>query len=131
MRHGLFCLTLPLALALAAHADDRGLCPSAPPASDHATTPATPPASAPGKQYAGTVTLLAVISDKGYVCSVRVIRGMDKETDTRTQDRVAKWRFQPAKKNGLGVAVVVTIDVNYWRLANGELVSDPPPPNVN
>ncbi|HWW14056.1 MAG TPA: energy transducer TonB [Candidatus Dormibacteraeota bacterium] len=125
------CLTLAIALTLAAHAEDRGLCPPAPSASADTNKPGPPPASTPGKQYAGTVTLLTTISDKGYVCSVSVIRGIDKDTDSRTRERIAKWHFQPAKKDGHGAAAVVKIDVNYWRNANGELLSDPPPPNVD
>jgi hypothetical protein len=131
MKLRLFCLTLAMPLTLAVHAEDRGLCPPAPSASADTKKPGPPPASTPGKQYAGTVTLLTTISDKGYVCSVSVTRGIDKDTDSRTRERIAKWHFQPAKKDGHGVAAVVKIDVNYWRNANGELVSDPPPPNVD
>jgi TonB family protein len=76
------------------------------------------------------VTLLVVVSDTGYVCSARVVKGINKEIDKSTQKAVSKWRFKPAMKDGRPVAVVVSIDVNYRLDANGQLISDAPPPNV-
>lgn len=131
MKRHFFWLALAMAPALAACAEDKGLCPPAPSSSRYAKKTLPPPASTPDKRYAGTVSLLATISDKGYVCSVSVIRGMDKDTDKRTQERVAQWHFRPVKKNGHWVALVMKIDVNYWTNTKGELVGDPPPPNVD
>jgi len=86
--------------------------------------------SGPDKGNAAKVTLLAVISDTGYVCSARVLKGINKEIDRSTQKAASKWRFKPAMKDGRPVPVVVSIDVNYKVDANGQLVSDAPPPNV-
>jgi EAL domain-containing protein (putative c-di-GMP-specific phosphodiesterase class I) len=56
--------------------------------------------------------LMAVISDKGYVCDAQVIRGLDKETDKKASGAVRQWHFQSARKNGHAVPVVVTVEVN-------------------
>ena len=79
-------------------------------------------------KYAGTVTLLTVISDKGYVCSTRVLRGMDKQMNKKAEETVRQWHLTPAKKDGRGVTAVVTVNVTYWMNGKGEIVSDAPTP---
>jgi len=54
---------------LAAFAEDRGFCPPAPPS-----------AASKATANKNSITLLAVVSDKGYVCSAEVIHEMDKAT---------------------------------------------------
>ncbi len=73
--------------------------------------------------------LMAVISDKGYVCNAQVIRGLDKETDKKATGAVRQWHFQPAQKEGRAVPVVVTVEVHYWR-RDGELVQFPAAPTL-
>ncbi len=73
--------------------------------------------------------LMAVISDKGYVCDVQVIRKVDKETDKKAATAVRQWYFQSALKDEHPVAVVVTVEVNYWR-KDGEIVQFPATPTV-
>ena len=72
---------------------------------------------------------MAVISDRGHVCDVQLIRGLDKETDKRAAGAVRQWHFQPALKNGHAVPVVVAVEVYYWR-KNGELVQFPASPTL-
>lgn len=79
-------------------------------------------------KYAGTVTLLTVLSDKGYVCSTRVLQGIDQQMNKRAEDAVRQWHLTPAKKDGRNVPVVVTITVTYWMNGKGEIVSDAPTP---
>src|ERR1019366_5316735 len=78
---------------------------------DDAQTPKAPPA--PGTASAGTVTLMVVVSDKGFACSVQLLRGIDKETDDDALAAVKNWTFKPATKDGRPVPVVVTVEVNY------------------
>ena len=103
-------------------AESRGFCPPTPPKPKVVATkpsvPQNPPS--PDAQYAGTVTLMAVISDKGYVCDAQVIRGFDKETDKKAASSVRQWHFEPARKDGHAVPVVITLEVNFWR-KDGEL----------
>lgn len=127
MKKGFFSLVVLLLLnpALFASRDDKGHCP--PPHSISkearaipAPTPNQPPPEADAKF--GSVSLLLVISDKGYVCSVQLIRGFDKEADTRAMQGARQWRFDPSKKDGHPVAVEMRIEVGFWRKANGELI---------
>jgi hypothetical protein len=122
-------LIAALALSAACLAEDRGYCPPPPSANVAASKKAEPPASSdPDKKYFGTVTLLTVISDKGYVCSTHVLHGINQELNKKTETSVRGWHFDPARKNGHPVPVVVSLDVNYWTTSTGEIVSDPPPP---
>ena len=110
-------------------AQDKGYCPPAP--SPHYTAPskngAPPPPSTPDKKYFGTVTLLTVVSDKGYVCSTQVLKGINKEIDKNAEESARQWRFTPATKGNRTVPVVITVKVNFWSTSTGEIVSDPPP----
>lgn len=87
--------------------------------------PNQPPPEGDAK-FAGSVSLLVVISNKGYVCSVQLIRGFDKEADKRAMQGARQWRFDPAKKDGRPVAVEMRVELSFWRNANGELISAPP-----
>ena len=107
--------------------EDKGSCPA---------TPAVPkpetvhPESAPhghtavvlpNAKYAGTVYLLTAISDKGYVCSVQLIRGFDKAADAKAMQAVRQWHFYPDQKDGRPVSGVRTLEVPIWRGADGQL----------
>jgi TonB family protein len=124
-------LCVIFAISVGAFAENWGTCPLAPPPRNLTDNKKSAGGSSgSGKGNADKVTLLVVISDTGYVCSARVLKGINKEIDRSTQKTVSKWRFKPAMKDGHPVPVVVSIDVNYRIDANGKLVSDPPPPNV-
>ena len=71
---------------------------------------------------------MAVISDKGYVCSVQLLQGLDKATDRKAIQAVRQWHLNAAQKDGRPVPVVVDIRVDFWRNANGELVQSAPNP---
>jgi TonB family protein len=120
-------LIVVLAFAVASRAENKGLCPPPPPLSAAAPEIATSSVSATAdKRDYGTVTLLAVISDKGYVCSARVLRGPNKETNKKFERAARDWHFDPARKDGHAVPVVATIDVKYHMTGDGQVVSDPP-----
>jgi TonB family protein len=127
----LVALTMFVSTVVLAGADGKGFCPPTPAKpkvlATKTSAPQTPPS--PEAQYAGTVMLMAVISDKGYVCDAQVIRGLDKETDKKAAGAVRQWHFQPARKDGHAVPVVVTVEVNYWR-KDGELVQFPASPTL-
>jgi hypothetical protein len=131
-----FFVLLLISLSISSYAGkDKGHCPS--PAdlpkvarAKSAPTPEqTPPTSDP--KYAGTVSLFLVISDKGYVCSVQLVRGFDKTADKKAIQIARNWRFTPSylKKTGQPVAVEMLVEVAFRRNENGELVlatSNPP-----
>jgi hypothetical protein len=113
--------------AVTSHAENKGFCPPAPSLSATAPDKASPSVSATAdKKDSGTVTLMAVISDKGYVCSARVLRGLDKETNKKFERAARDWHFEPARKDGRVVPVVVTIDGKYRMTGDGLVVTDPP-----
>jgi hypothetical protein len=87
--------------------------------------PTQPPPS-PDVKFAGTVSLLTVISDKGYVCSVQLLHGFDKDADGKAEQSVRQGHFGIARKNGRPVPVVVEIKVHFWRNASGELIQGAP-----
>jgi len=122
-------LIVPIMLVTSlASGSDKGLCPRTPtkPPAVAKKNPTQPTPPDPEAQFVGTVTLMTVISDKGYVCDAKVTRGLDKETDKRAADSIRQGHFQPARrKDGQAVAVVVSVDVNYWR-KGGELIQVPP-----
>ena len=127
-KRALSFLVLLLGLNILAASDDKGVCPPAPPKPKAVPAESVPPQlpPSPDAKFAGTVSLLAVISDKGYVCSVQLIRGFDKAADTQAIRAVRKWHFDPARKDGHPVPVVVKTEVNFWRNASGQLVSGTP-----
>ena len=62
----------------------------------------------------GVVVLEAQIEPDGRVCSVRVVRSI-RPLDQAAIDAVLKWRFTPAKVNGVAVAAITTLTVNFTR----------------
>jgi hypothetical protein len=123
--HVMMVLLLLCSLSLA---ENKGYCPAAP-ANIAPSQKASPPTSTdPDKKYFGTVTLLAVISDRGYVCSTHILHGLSKELDKKTEAAVKGCHFDPARKDGRALPVFVSLNVNYWTTRTGEIVSDPSPP---
>ena len=109
-------------------AEAPGSCPtqSAPPIPKN-QIPASVPhdaAPAPDAHYVGAVTIQAVLSDIGLVCSAGVISGVEKKADREALKQVKAMRFDPPKKNGKAVATQVLIQVGFWRTPNGELVME-------
>jgi TonB family protein len=58
----------------------------------------------------GTVILYGIIHADGTVGGVRVLRSVDERLDRFASEAIAKWRFQPATKNGAPVDVEAT----FW-----------------
>jgi hypothetical protein len=121
-------LIVAFAIGTMCRAEDKGFCPPSPTGNMAAPKKTSPPESpSVDKKYFGTVTLLAEISDKGFVCSTHVLRGISKEINKKTETAARGWHFEPARKDGHAVPVVISVDVNYWTTSAGEIVSDPPP----
>jgi hypothetical protein len=130
MRLGyLFYASLALSISVSfASAEDKGNCPPSP----RPTPPATkiakvnPPPDEPGKTYVGSVFLLVVVSDKGYVCSSQVVQGVNKELNSRAVTVLHDAHFQPQMKDGRpAVPVLLTARVDFWRDKDGQLISSP------
>jgi len=61
----------------------------------------------------GTVILYAVIHADGSVGDVRVLRGVDERLDRFATEAVAKWKFDPATKNGAPIDVEATFQIPF------------------
>ena len=73
----------------------------------------------------GTVRLAALIDENGIVERLRLISGHPFLVKA-TFDAVKQWQYRPATYDGVPVAVVTIIDVNF-SLGNGE----PPPSDLS
>ena len=81
----------------------------------------------PEAKYLGRVTMLAGISDKGYVCGVKMIRGLDSKIDGQVLERFAKRRFSPETTHGKPAAADMIAYLDLWRKPDGEIVEFPDP----
>jgi TonB family protein len=71
----------------------------------------TPQALAAGIQ--GSVLLAAVVLSDGTVGDVTVLRSLDPGLDTQSVNAAKQWLFNPGMKDGVAVAVRVTIEFTF------------------
>jgi TonB family protein len=64
-------------------------------------------------KYQGDVILWVVIGPDGRVHDVKVARTLGLGLDEKAVEAVKTWRFEPAKKDGVPVAVQLNIDVTF------------------
>jgi TonB family protein len=64
-------------------------------------------------KYQGTVILWVVVGPDGRVHEVRVQRSLGLGLDEKAIQAIRTWRFDPARKDGVPVAVQVNIEVNF------------------
>jgi TonB family protein len=62
---------------------------------------------------AGTVALYAIIRRDGTIGEVQVLHGVDDRLDEFARAALARWRFNPASKNGQGVDVEAVVMVPF------------------
>ena len=72
--------------------------------------------------YAGTISILAVINDKGFTCHLQLIRGVDENLDKEEIGIAYKWHFPPTKQGGHPVPFLFRLDVDYWLNSSGDFV---------
>ena len=65
------------------------------------------------ENVSGTVILYGVIRADGTVGNVRVLRGVDERLDRFACEAVARWKFDPATKNGQPVDVEATFQIPF------------------
>jgi protein TonB len=61
----------------------------------------------------GTTVLYVIIDQNGTPSDLRVFRPLIPGLDFQAIRAVRQWRFAPAMKNGLPVAIAVLIEVNF------------------
>jgi TonB family protein len=73
-------------------------------------------ASAAADRVEGTVRLAAVIRKTGHVDTVTLLRHLDDRLDRTAMEALAKWEFEPARRNGTPVDVDAVFEIPF-RLA--------------
>lgn len=64
-------------------------------------------------KYQGAVTVACVVGPDGRVRDIQILRPLGMGLDEKAIEAVRQWRFEPAKKDGVPVAVRVAIDVDF------------------
>jgi len=64
-------------------------------------------------KYQGTVVLWLVVDANGLPQRIRVQRSLGMGLDEEAVAAVQKWRFEPSKKDGHPVAVMINVEVNF------------------
>jgi TonB family protein len=65
------------------------------------------------KVKSGTAILKIAIAVDGSVHPLKVVRSVDPALDAKAIEVVQRWRFSPARKNGLPVPVQTYVEVNF------------------
>jgi protein TonB len=61
----------------------------------------------------GLVTLAMVVNSSGVPENISVKVSLDPGLDAEAIKGVSKWRFEPARKNGIAVAVKATAEIKF------------------
>jgi protein TonB len=64
-------------------------------------------------KWQGTVELTIVVDEHGNPKEMKVTRALGLGLDQKAMEAVAKWRFEPGKKDGKAVPVLATVQVNF------------------
>jgi len=64
-------------------------------------------------KYQGTVLLWLVVGPDGRTHDIRVQRSLGMGLDEKAIEAVQRWKFEPARKDGIAVAVEVAVEVNF------------------
>ena len=69
--------------------------------------------SARKKKIQGEVLLSMIVTAEGTVRDATVTQSLDKDLDKKALEAVAKWKFQPATKDGKPVAIYIAASVQF------------------
>jgi TonB family protein len=64
-------------------------------------------------KFQGTVVLQIVVGPDGRTHDLRVRRSLGMGLDERAIEAIRQWRFEPSRKDGIPVAVMVSVEVNF------------------
>jgi periplasmic protein TonB len=65
------------------------------------------------RSISGDVLLEIVVRSDGGVGEVRILRGLGAGLDQRAVQAVRQWRFDPARRKGVPVDVLVEVAVEF------------------
>jgi TonB family protein len=61
----------------------------------------------------GTCILGLIVDTEGHPRDIRVVRGLGSGLDAKAIEAVERWRFEPAKKDGKAVNVLISVEVSF------------------
>ena len=64
-------------------------------------------------KYQGTVVLWLIVGPDGRPHGIRVQRTLGMGLDEKAVEAIRRWRFEPARKDGVPVAVQINVEVNF------------------
>ncbi len=64
-------------------------------------------------KYQGVVVLAVVVGPDGKAHDPRIQRSLGMGLDEKAMEKIKEWKFEPAKKDGKAVAVLVSIEVSF------------------
>lgn len=64
-------------------------------------------------KYQGTCVLRLIVGADGLPYEIRVVRGLGNGLDEKAIEAVQKWKFDPARKNGQPVPVMINVEVQF------------------
>ncbi len=64
-------------------------------------------------KYQGTVVVRCVVGPDGRVRDIQIPRTLGMGLDEKVIQTVKTWKFEPAKKDGQAVAVMIAVEVNF------------------
>lgn len=64
-------------------------------------------------RYQGTVVLRIVVGPDGRAHDVHIQRSLGMGLDEKAIETIQKWRFEPSRKDGQAVAVMVDVEINF------------------
>jgi len=70
-------------------------------------------ADAERERIEGAIRLFAIIRKDGHVDSVSLLRHLDDRLDMTAQEALAKWVFDPARRNGVAIDVEAVFEIPF------------------
>jgi protein TonB len=64
-------------------------------------------------KYQGVVLLQVVVGPEGETHGIRVAQSLGMGLDEKAIEAIRQWKFEPSRKEGVPIAVVVDIEVNF------------------
>lgn len=64
-------------------------------------------------KYQGVVVLWAIVGTDGRTHDIRVVRSLGLGLDEKAIEAIRQWRFEPGRKEGVSVAVQVSVEVTF------------------
>ena len=83
-----------------------------PPRLIHRVYPSYNPGSR-GVRVVGKVVIRLIVTSRGLPKEPVIVQGLAEEVDQSALDAVRQWRFDPAKREGMPVAVRVAVEMNF------------------